>query len=278
MSIARVSTETDRTRALARRVRAHCLRMTHKAKSSHIGSCLSVTDILAVCYGGVLNVLPNAPSEPDRDRLILSKGHAAAALYSVLAESGFFPLDWLDHFCEEGSKLSGHVSHHVPGIEVSTGSLGHGLSIGCGMALSLRSDAPTARVFVICSDGECDEGSVWEAALFAPHHRLGNLTVIVDYNKIQSLGSVREVLDLEPFVEKWRAFGWDACEVDGHDHDALHGLLTRPAMPDGQPRAIIAHTIKGKGVPFMEGQLLWHYRSVNAEQLAEAIACVEQGQ
>lgn len=260
------------TRELARRIRRHALRMTHRTRASHIGSCLSLADILAVLYGRVLDVDPRDPRRPDRDRLIVSKGHAAAAVYAALAECGFFPVAQLDGYCEDGSLLAGHVSHHVPGVEVSTGSLGHGPSIACGLALAARADGRRNRVVAVLSDGECDEGSVWEAALFAPHHRLANLSIIIDHNKIQSFGSVKDVLNLHPFAEKWASFGWAVREVDGHDHDALAAAL---APEPERPLAVIAHTIKGKGVSFMEGELAWHYRSVSADQLARAIAEVE---
>src|SRR6267378_3094356 len=199
-------TETSYTRdieRLARNIRIHTVRMIHAAKSSHTGSCLSMAELLAVLYGRILRIDPARPDWSGRDRFILSKGHACAALYAVLAETGFFPKSWLGTFYQNGSRLAGHVTHAgVPGVEVSTGSLGHGLAIACGMALAAKRDGHGYRVFTMLSDGECDEGSIWEAALFAPHHHLDNLIVIVDYNKIQSLGSVKEVLSLEPFAEK----------------------------------------------------------------------------
>jgi transketolase len=263
--------EVERSKALAGRIRAHSLRMVSRAGASHIGSCLSMCDLLAVLYAAVLRVRPGEPDWPGRDRLLVSKGHAAAAVYAVLAEAGFFPTTWLDSYCRDGSRLAGHVSHAVPGVEVSTGSLGHGLPLGCGMALAGKCDAADYRVFVLLSDGECDEGSTWEAALFAPHHHLDNLVALIDYNKIQSFGSVREVLDLEPFAAKWRAFGWSVIEVDGHDHAAvLAALQTLPHTP-GRPTAVIAHTVKGKGVAFMEGELRWHYQSPDDRQLAAAL-------
>jgi len=258
---------------LARAIRAHVLRMTHKANASHVGSCLSMADILAVLYGGMLRVDPARPDWADRDRFILSKGHAAAAVYAILAECGFFPKEWLDTYCQDGSRLAGHITHHgVPGVEVSTGSLGHGLSIGCGMALAGKRDGRPYRVFVMLSDGECDEGSTWEAVLFAPHHRLDNLIAIVDYNKIQSFGTVKEVLDLEPLADKWRAFRWAVREIDGHDCEQIEGALTSVPFEPGKPSVIIAHTVKGKGVSFMENQLAWHYKSPDDEQLAQALA------
>lgn len=257
---------------LARRARCHTLRMVHRVRASHVGSCLSIADILAVLYSGVLRVEPAQPGWPERDRFILSKGHAAAVLYAVLAERGFFPLDWLDHYCEDGSPLAGHVVHKgVPGVEVSTGSLGHGLSLGAGMALAAARSEERHRVFVVLSDGECDEGSTWEAALFAAHHRLDNLVAIVDRNELQGFGRVADVLELEPFADKWRAFGWAVEELDGHDHAALAATLgALPRLP-GQPTLVIARTLKGKGVSFMEDQFNWHYRSPNADELGKAL-------
>jgi transketolase len=264
------------SKQFARNIRRHALRMVAHANSSHIGSGLSMADIISVLYTSILNVRPQEPSWPQRDRFLLSKGHAAAMLYAALVERGFFPSEWLERYCDFGTPLAGHVTHcKVPGVEVSSGSLGHGLSLACGMALAAKYDQAKWRVFVLLSDGECDEGSVWEAAMFAPFHKLGNLTAIVDYNKIQSFGSVAEVLDLEPFAAKWRAFGWEVIEVDGHDHGTLERALLLTG--DGRPRLLLAHTIKGKGVSFMEGQLAWHYKSPNPEQLAAAIDEVEAG-
>ena len=261
--------------SLDRAIRASTLNMVHKANASHIGSCLSIADILAVLYGQILNIDPDNPKLPERDRLILSKGHSAAILYATLAECGFFPKEWLDTYCQDGSPLTGHVSHHVPGIEVSTGSLGHGLPIGCGMALAGKRDNQPYRVFVIVSDGELDEGSNWEPILFAPQHQLDNLVVIVDYNKIQSFGTVKAILDLEPLADKWKAFRWAVREIDGHDHQQIEDTLKSLPFEKGKPSVIIAHTTKGKGVSFMENQLAWHYKSPNAEQLAQALAEVE---
>jgi transketolase len=265
-------TDLEDYRSLATRIRARSLRMTHRARSSHIGGCLSAADLLAVLYGGILRVDPRQPALPDRDRFILSKGHAAAALYAVLAERGFFPEEWLETFYADGSCLPGHATYGVPGVEVSTGSLGHGLSIGCGMALAGKHDGKSYRVFTLLSDGECDEGSTWEAAFFAPHHRLDNLTAIIDYNKIQSFGRVKEVLDLEPFAAKWRSCNWDVREIDGHDFGAIEKVLSDVPFQKGKPSCIIAHTVKGKGVSFMENDLAWHYRSPDGDQLRRALA------
>ncbi|MFZ5891754.1 MAG: FkbM family methyltransferase [Myxococcota bacterium] len=258
---------------LSRAIRRHALGMVHRSRASHIGSCFSCADILAVLYAGILQLNPAAPQAPERDRFILSKGHAAAILYATLAERGFFPKQWLEHYTEDGSPLAGHAVHKgVPGVEVSTGSLGHGLPIGVGMALAAQRSGASYRTFVLMSDGECDEGSVWEAALFAAHHRLENLVAIVDVNQIQSFGRTSEVLELEPFADKWRAFGWAVEEVDGHDHAALESVLGELPSRPGKPTLVLARTLKGKGVSFMEDKLEWHYRSPNAEELQRALA------
>lgn len=257
---------------LARRIRLHALKMTSHGGSSHIGSVFSMADILAVLYGAILRVDPAKPSWSERDRFILSKGHAGAGVYAVLAERGFFPVAKLDSHYQNGSDLSGHVSHlNVPGVELSTGSLGHGLPVGTGMSYGAKLDGEKHRVFVVLSDGECDEGSNWEAALFAAHHRLDNLTVIVDYNKIQSLKAVSETIGLEPFADKWTAFGWSVAEVDGHDHGALLGVLENLPREAGKPTCVIAHTIKGKGVSFMEHSVLWHYRTARDGEFEAAV-------
>jgi transketolase len=256
----------------AREIRAEALRMTHRARSSHAGSALSMIDLLVVLYEKVLRVRPTEPDWDGRDRFLLSKGHACAGLYAVLARHRFFPADWLKDFYGDNARLPGHATHKgIPGVEVSTGALGHGLAIGCGMALAAKRDGKDFRVFVLLSDGECDEGSVWEAALFAPHHRLDNLVAIIDYNKIQSLGTVKEVLDLEPFTKKWEAFGWAAREIDGHDFGEIEQTLGAVPLAPGKPTCVIAHTIKGKGVDFMEDKLLWHYRSPDDEELQLAL-------
>ena len=255
---------------LAQTIRGHALRMIAKAKASHVGSCLSMADLLAVLYGSYLRVDPKRPNWLERDRLIVSKGHGAAILYAVLAESGFFPVTDLMTYSQDGSPLTGHVSHHVPGVELSTGSLGHGLPVGSGLALAAKRERSNYQTCVILSDGELDEGSNWEAILFAGHHKLDSLTALVDYNKIQSFGSVKEVLDLEPLADKWRSFNWTVFEIDGHDHAAISQALSAPH--DDKPKVILAHTIKGKGVAYMEGLLAWHYKSPDAKQLAEALA------
>jgi transketolase len=263
----------EQLKNLATKIRADVLKMTHRAKSSHVGSSLSIADLLAVLYGNILKINPQKPDWQERDRLILSKGHACAGLYAALAEVGYFPSENLETYYQNGSYLAGHITHTaVPGVEVSTGSLGHGLSIACGMALAGKQDAKNYRVFTILSDGECDEGSIWEAVLFAPHHLLDNLVAIVDYNKIQSIGRVEEVLDLEPFADKWKAFGWAVSEIDGHNFEEIYQTLSKLPFKAGKPSCIIAHTVKGKGVSFMEDKLAWHYQQPDAEQLKLALA------
>ena len=245
--------------------------MVAAAKASHIGGALSMADLLAVLYGGILHVKPEDPHWAERDRFILSKGHCCTGLYAALALRGFFPLDELKTYGQDETRLMAHVSHTVPGVDFSTGSLGHGLPHGCGRALAAKRRGELWRTFVMMSDGELDEGSTWEAILFAPQHGLDNLVVTIDYNKIQSLGSVEEVLELGPLGDKLRAFRWSVREVDGHDHHAIYNSLIEVPWEKGKPSCLIAHTIKGKGVDFMEDKLLWHYKSPDANQLAEAL-------
>ncbi len=270
----RAYTDQD-TVALAKRLRIHVLRMTSGGGSSHVGAAFSCADLVAVLYGQHLRIRPSEPKWPDRDRFVLSKGHAGAVVYAALAECGFFPLSTLTQHYRDGSVLSGHVSHYgVPGVELSTGSLGHGLSVGAGMALAGKLAGRTHRTVVLMSDGECDEGSVWEAALFAAHHQLHRLLAIVDYNKLQSLAPVADTLALEPFADKWRAFGWRVLEVDGHDHADIARALTE--IDRKRPTVILAHTTKGKGVSFMENTVLWHYRTAQGEEFDQALAELER--
>jgi len=261
---------------LAKRVRVHALRMTSKSGAAHVGAAFSCADILAVLYSRVLNVDPLNPSWPLRDRFVLSKGHAGSALYAVLAERGFFPIEKLGTHYMDGSDLCGHISHKgVPGVEVSTGSLGHGLALAAGMAFAAKLDGLRHRVFALLSDGECDEGSTWEASLFAAHHQLDRLVMIVDYNKIQSLAPVSETIGLEPFAQKWSSFGWAVKEVDGHNHEALADTLGSVPFSIGKPSCLLAHTVKGKGVSFMENTVLWHYRIARGAEFDAALAELE---
>lgn len=259
---------------LALHIRRHALEMTARANASHIGGCLSCADILAVLYRDILRVNPSAPGDPNRDRFVMSKGHCCAALYAVLAECGYFDVSELESYGMKDSRLLTHASHHVPGVEWSTGALGHGLGLACGQALAaVRRGAPW-RVFALCSDGELDEGSSWEAILFAGHHKLCNLRVVIDANGMQALGPTREVLNTEPLADKFEVFGWDVREIDGHDHQAIRAALTRPS--GDKPLCAIARTIKGKGVEFMEDRLEWHYRAaVDPEVLKEAMNSLE---
>ena len=242
--------------------------MCSHARASHIGSSLSVIDILAVLYSGVANVSPPTVADPRRDVVLLSKGHAAAGLYAVLAHCDFFPLTWLDRYCDDGAPLGGHVSMGVPGVELSTGSLGHALPFAVGHALTAAREGSARRTFVVLSDGECDEGSNWEAALLAGHHALDRLTVVIDRNGLQSLTTTELTVRLEPLGDKWRAFGWRVVEVDGHDHDGLRRALS--AQP-GRPLVVVANTVKGRGVDFMENEVPWHYKSPDQDELASAL-------
>jgi len=246
--------------ALAWLIRRHGIEMTHLSGGSHIGAILSVADIIAVLYADILRYDPQRPDWEDRDRFIMSKGHAGAAVYAALAESGFFDAEELKTHYANGSRLSGHVSHQLVGVELSTGSLGHGLSAAAGMALAAKQDGRPYRVFAVLGDGECDEGSVWEAALFANHYRLENLVAIIDHNHMQSLDTCEKTLELEDLGAKWRAFGWHVIELDGHDHGALRAALMDTHNAGHRPTVVIANTVKGKGVSFMENDILWHYR------------------
>ena len=259
----------------ARRLRIHALNMVHRAGAAHIGGALSMADLLAALYHphlGRLNVDPLQPAKPDRDRFVLSKGHSCVGLYSAIALAGFIEEGELESYANDGSRLMSHVSHKVPGIEFSTGSLGHGLPFATGLALGAKRKQESWRTAVIVSDGELDEGSNWEAILFAGHHQLDNLWLIVDFNKIQSLGDVNQVLRLDPLPDKFKAFSWHVVEIDGNDVAQCHRTLAldKPPQP-GQPTVVVAHTKKGAGVDFMEDKLLWHYKTPDKEQLAAAM-------
>ena len=244
---------------LAWLIRRHGVEMTHLSRGSHIGAIFSTADIMGVLFTDVLKYKAEEPDWEGRDRFILSKGHAGAAMYAALAECGFFPVEELKTHYQNGSRLSGHVSHFVPGIDFSTGSLGHGLSVASGRALAAKQDKKAWRSFALLGDGECNEGSVWEAAEFANHFRLDNLIAVIDYNHMQSLDFCNNTLEVD-MARRWAGFGWHVIEVNGHDHNALKEAFSQIGDNGGKPTVIIAHTVKGKGVSFMENDVLWHYR------------------
>ena len=257
----------DLAEANAKKARELVVRMVSAAKASHVGSSLSVVDIIAALYSGIANISPQNFKSDQRDIVIMSKGHAAAAFYAMLHIRGFISSDDINKYGQNGALLGGHVTSGIPGVELSTGSLGHGLPYGVGIALARKNDSKQGRVFVIMSDGECDEGTTWESALLANHHKLDNLIVIVDRNRLQSLTDTELTLKLEPFALKWKAFGWNVREVDGHDI----GQIENACKASSSPICIIANTTKGKGVTFMENSVLWHYRTPNEDELSEAL-------
>lgn len=260
---------------LAWRIRRDAIEMTHISNGSHIASILSVADIIAVLYAKIMNYNIENPKDDSRDRIILSKGHAGAAIYSALAEEGFFDVEELKTHYANGSRLSGHVSHkNVPGVEFSTGSLGHGMSVGAGMALVAKKDNKSHKIYVILGDGECDEGSIWECALFANQYKLNNLVVIIDSNKMQSMDYCENTINLAPFEKKWKEFGWNVKEIDGHNHKELEEALKN--IDKEKPTVIIANTIKGKGISFMENNIVWHYRPPQGEDYENAIKELEE--
>lgn len=261
---------------LSRAIRKLTLEMILNAKASHIGGALSMVDLLAVLYSGVLQVDPENPDWESRDRFLLSKGHACTSLYAILALKKFFPIEELSTYAQDGSKFISHTSHYIPGVEFSAGSLGHALSVSVGLALAAKRKKLNWRTYCLVSDGELDEGSNWEAILLAPQLKLNNLILIVDYNEIQSLGKVKEVIDLEPLIDKFRSFRWETFEVDGHDHGAIKNAFADANNSDEKPKAIIAHTVKGKGISFMENTLLWHYKSPDMEQFFQAVNEIEK--
>lgn len=254
---------------IIKNIRKAILHMTHYSKTSHIGSGLSIVEILYTLYFKILNVDPNNPEDINRDKFILSKAHASVALYAVLAEKGYFPKEYLDRAFIDQGLLPGHLDKTVvPGIEISGGSLGHGLSIGLGMAIANRQLKNPGRIFVLLGDGECNEGSVWEAIMLASTLKLNNITAIVDFNKLQAFGRTNEVINQKNLAERWRAFGWNSYEVDGHNIIELERVLRTPSQC---PIVVIAHTIKGKGVSFMEDKLEWHYKSPNNDEYNRAL-------
>jgi transketolase len=247
------------------------LKLAHNANASHIGGAFSIADVLSVLYCDVLNYNVSEPQWKERDRLFYSKGHACTILYSILNKCGFISDKMLDTFSKNGSYLTTHVNSKVPGIELSTGSLGHAMGVACGVALAGKLRKESWKTFCIVSDGELDEGSNWEAIMFAAHKELSNLTLIVDYNKIQSFGTVKEVMNLDPLMDKFKAFNFYILDIDGHDHNAILDAL-KDNRNGSMPKVIIANTIKGKGVDYMEHQLAWHYKSPDAEQLNNALS------
>lgn len=255
---------------LTRKIRGKVVELTHQADVAHLGSALSCVDILAILFWKILNIDSKNSKYPLRDRFILSKGHAAMALYSTLAFRGFIPENLLDTFGKQGTILAEHPDPQVNGVEATTGSLGHGLPIGIGMAIAGRIQKRNYKIFVLLSDGECNEGSTWEAAMFAPAHKLENVVVIVDYNKWQATGRSNEIMALDPLAAKWKAFGWSTYEIDGHNIKQIFDVLSNIPDGSGKPVAIIAHTVKGKGISFMEDDNNWHYRVPNEEEVIKA--------
>ena len=253
-------------------LRARIIETSSKTGTPHLGSCLSCVDILTALYFGVLNIDPTNPKAANRDRCILSKGHGAMGLFHVLAERGFYPLSDLDSYGQDGGVFAEHppTPEHLAGIEAATGSLGHGLPLGLGMAMAGRIQGHSYKVYAVLGDGECNEGSVWEAAMLASAQRVSNLCVVIDFNKWQATGRSQEVMALDPLVDKWKAFGWNAVEVNGHDLDELLGALGEFPSTNGKPTAIIAHTVKGKGASFMEDDNNWHYRIPTADEVIQA--------
>jgi transketolase len=264
--------EISALQTVARDLRARVIETSSRASIPHLGSCLSCIDILVVLYFSVLRIDPRYPRALERDRFILSKGHGAPALFQVLAKRGFYPESRLDSYGEDGSVFAEHppTPDQLDGIEAATGSLGHGLPLGLGMALAARIQRQDYNVYAVLSDGECNEGSVWESAMLAAAQKASNLCAIVDFNKWQATGRSPEVMFLEPLAEKWRAFGWNAVEIDGHDMNALLSALDQFPAANGKPTAVVAHTVKGKGVSFMEDDNNWHYRIPSPEEVSEA--------
>lgn len=263
-------TNLQKLKSRSNSLRRDILNLCHKKKASHIGGALSIIDILNYLYFEYLKVDTNAPKWPERDRLFYSKGHACTALYTVLAERGFFNKERLfQEFTENGTFFTSHVNHKIDGVELSTGSLGHALGVSAGVAYALKLRGKSQRIVTILSDGELDEGSNWEALLFAAHHKLSNLTVVIDYNKIQSFGTVSDVLALEPLTDKFEAFGFHTLSIDGHNFESIVTAFDNESAD--RPRAIIAHTVKGKGISFMENKLEWHYKSPSVDELTRAL-------
>jgi transketolase len=263
---------TTKTEEFALDIRKQALSMVYGSKSSHIGGAFSMADMLAVLYEDILEIEPANPKKDDRDRFLLSKGHACSALYAALGLKGFFPIQELTSYAADGSRFVSHASHYIPGVEISAGSLGHALSVACGLSIAAKRKGKAWKTFCLLSDGELNEGSNWEVFLLAPQLKLDNLIVLIDYNKIQSLGFVKDVIDLEPLSEKFESFGWETFRIDGHNCKEIYDTLIKcKTGSNGIPKVVIADTIKGKGVDFMEGKLLWHYKSPNTEEYKAAL-------
>lgn len=254
---------------LSKKIRLEAWEMAYRAKASHMGGNFSMADALAVLYTDVARFDPKNPTDENRDRIVLSKGHCCAVMYATLAHFGFFSEEELEHFGEDAHMLSCHVSCKVPGVELSSGSLGHGAAVAAGMALAGKLQNKDYKVYAICGDGECDEGSIWEMVMFAGQNKLDNFTVIVDANKMQAMGDTKDIIDLQPMADIWRLFGWHAISIDGHGHDALRAAFNEDS--EGKPKVIVANTIKGHGVSFMENSLWWHYQIPFGDYYPKAI-------
>ena len=266
----------EKCRQLAKQIRIDSIRMTNNGKSGHVGSMLSMADMIAVLYEKILNVNPADPKMPDRDRFILSKGHAGAAVYSALAAKGFIPKDWLmTYYCDDG-KLMGHISHKVPGVEFSTGSLGHGFPVATGMAIAARYAGSDRKIICMSSDGDMNEGSTWEAIMFAAQEKLSNLTLIIDYNQVQALGHSEDIIDLRNLKNKLEQFGFAVKEIDGHNLEEIYDAFSNLPIAQDKPSAIIAHTIKCKGIPALEDTVKSHYKYVADEDIEQVIKAIEE--
>ncbi|MBQ2840212.1 MAG: transketolase [Oscillospiraceae bacterium] len=268
----------ENCRQIAKQIRIDCVRMTNSGRSGHVGSMLSMADLIAVLYEKILNVDPKNPEMPERDRFVLSKGHAGAAVYSALAQKGFIPREWLSrYYCDDG-KLMGHISHKVPGVEFSTGSLGHGLPVAVGMAIAARYAKSPRRVFCMTSDGDMNEGSTWEAIMFAAQEKLSNLTMIVDYNRVQALGHSEDVIDLRSLKDKLELFGFAVREIDGHNCEEIYDALSKLPLDENKPSAIIAHTTKCKGIPAFENTVKSHYKFIPDEEIEAVIEAIKEAE